>query len=788
MRYRRSRSIAAASGALLALAVHGGCDPKTPAPAAADAAPQNVTAVAAATDAGAATAAPADVAEPAAAPAPAAPAAPPAAASGPRRGAGWWPEQLDLTALRPTRGANPFGDDFDYAAEFAKLDLAAVKRDIAKALTDSQSWWPADYGNYGPFFIRMAWHSAGTYRALDGRGGADGGQQRFEPLNSWPDNANLDKARRLLWPVKRTYGRSLSWADLMVLAGNVAMEQMGFKTIGFAGGRVDDWEADLTYWGPEAKMLADERYKGDRQLERPLAAVQMGLIYVNPEGPNSNHDPKSAAHDIRETFARMGMNDEETVALIAGGHTFGKAHGAHDPSKCVGPEPAAAGVEAQGTGWHNRCGTGKGADTVTSGLEGAWTAQPVQWTHQYFAHLFGFEWGLTKSPAGAMQWKPVGDGGAGTVPDAHDPAKKHAPMMLTTDLSLREESTYAAISKRFKENPAEFEAAFARAWFKLTHRDLGPKSRYLGPEVPAETFLWQDPVPAVDHPLVEGADIARLKGAILAAVPDTAALVRLAWASASTYRDTDKRGGANGARIRLAPQNAWKANDPETLPQVLSALEGVQTAFNASAEGGRKVSLADVIVLAGAAAIEEAARKGGAAVEVPFAAGRTDATAEMTDVVSFAYLEPKSDGFRNYHSAEALQRPAAELVEKAALLGLSVPEMTALVGGLRVLGANAGGSRHGVLTERPGMLSNDFFVNLLDLSIAWRKGADGVFEGVGPDGKVRWTATEADLVFGSNAELRAVVEVYAADAERFRADFVAAWNKVMLADRFDLHR
>ncbi|MCC6624964.1 MAG: catalase/peroxidase HPI [Deltaproteobacteria bacterium] len=712
-----------------------------------------------------------------------------AAAGGPpKRGTGWWPEQVDLSPLRPAARANPYGDDFDYAAEFAKLDLAAVKADIAQVLTASQDWWPADFGNYGPLFSRMAWHSAGTYRVHDGRGGSDGGQMRFEPLNSWPDNANLDKARRLVWPVKQKYGRSISWADLMVLTGNVALEQMGFKTIGFAGGREDDWQADMTYWGSEDKMLDDKRYKGDRELEKPLAAVQMGLIYVNPEGPNGNPDPVAAARDIRETFGRMGMNDEETVALIAGGHTFGKAHGAHDPSKCTGKEPAGAGVDAQGLGWHNRCGSGKGVDTVTSGLEGAWTAAPTAWTNMFFSNLFGFEWEKTKSPAGATQWKPKDGAAATLVPDAHDPAKRHAPMMLTTDLSLREDSAYAAISKKFHEDFDGFRLAFARAWFKLTHRDLGPKTRYLGPEVPADTFVWQDPVPAVDHPLVDAADVARLEQDLIASGLSVAELVRVAWASASTYRDTDMRGGANGARIRLAPQVGWAVNDPEELGKVLPALEKVAAAFNGSAAGGKKISLADLIVLAGGAGIEEAGKKAGATLDVPFTPGRTDATAEQTDVVSFGYLEPKSDGFRNYHSADALRRPADELVERAALLGLTVPEMTALVGGLRVLGANAGGSAHGILTTRPGVLTNDFFVNLLDLSTRWTPRGDGTFEGKGPDGAVRWTATEVDLVFGSNAELRAIAEVYAYDQARFHADFVAAWTKVMQADRFDLHR
>ena len=697
----------------------------------------------------------------------------------------WWPDKVDLSPLRTNDSANPYGADFDYAVAFNQLDLAAVKADIATALTTSQDWWPADYGNYGPLFIRMAWHSAGTYRTLDGRGGADGGQQRFEPLNSWPDNANLDKARRLLWPVKEKYGASISWADLMVLAGNVSLETMGFKTAGFAGGRVDDWEADLVYWGPEAEMLADARYHGKRELQEPLAAVQMGLIYVNPEGPNGNPDPLAAAHDIRDTFARMGMNDEETVALIAGGHTFGKAHGAYAPKDCVGVEPAAAGVEQQGTGWQNTCGTGKGADTVTSGLEGAWTSAPVSWTHQYFANLYNFEWEKTKSPAGATQWKPKDGGGEGTVPDAHDASKRHAPMMFTTDLSLREDPAYAAISKRFLENQPEFEQAFADAWFKLTHRDLGPRARYLGPEVPDRDFLWQDPLPELNHPVISEADAARLKAEILASGLSVSELVRVAWASASTYRGTDMRGGANGARIRLAPQASWEVNNPAEVAKVVKELERIQAAFNGAASGGKAVSLADLIVLSGAAAVEQAAGKGS---KVPFVPGRVDATADQTDPVSFAFLEPKADGFRNFYTDAALRRPAAELIEKADLLGLTVPEMTALLGGLRVLDANHGGSKLGVFTDQPGVLSNDFFVNLLDLSTTWAPKGDGTFEGKGPDGAVRWTATEVDLVFGSNSELRAICEVYAYDPARFQADFIAAWTKVMQADRFDLAR
>ncbi len=697
----------------------------------------------------------------------------------------WWPDKVDLSPLRNNAAANPYGDAFDYAAAFKKLDLAAVKADLAAVLTRSQDWWPADYGNYGPLFIRMAWHSAGTYRTLDGRGGSDGGQQRFEPLNSWPDNANLDKARRLVWPVKEKYGNSISWADLMVLAGNVSLETMGFKTAGFAGGRVDDWEADLVYWGSEAKMLAAERYHGERKLQDPLAAVQMGLIYVNPEGPGGNPDPLAAAYDIRDTFARMGMNDEETVALIAGGHTFGKAHGAHAPKDCVDVEPAAAGVERQGTGWHNRCGTGNGADTVTSGLEGAWTSAPATWTNQYLANLYNFQWEKTRSPAGATQWKPKNGGGEGMVPDAHDASKRHAPMMFTTDLSLKEDPAYAAISRRFMENQPAFEQAFANAWFKLTHRDLGPRARYLGPEVPDQVFAWQDPLPARDHALINDADTARLKSDILASGLSVSELVRVAWASASTYRGTDMRGGANGARIRLSPQVGWEVNNPQEVAKVLKELERIQAAYNGSAGKRNAVSLADLLVLGGAAAIEKAAGQG---ARVPFAAGRVDATADQTDPVSFAFLEPKADGFRNYYTKAALRRPAAELVEKADLLGLTVPEMTALVGGLRVLDANVGGSRLGVFTDEPGVLSNDFFVNLLDLSTTWTPRSDGTFEGKGPDGKVRWSATEVDLVFGSNSELRAICEVYAYDPAKFQADFIAAWTKVMQADRFDLHR
>jgi catalase-peroxidase len=700
----------------------------------------------------------------------------------------WWPNQVDLSPLRRNEAGNPYGASYDYAAAFAKLDLKAVKADIAKVMTTSQDWWPADYGTYAGLFIRLAWHSAGTYRAHDGRGGSDGGQIRFEPLNSWPDNANLDKARRLLWPVKQKYGNNITWADLMILAGNVAMEQGGFKTLGFAGGRVDDWEADLVYWGPEETFLASERFHGARELDTPLAAVQMGLIYVNPEGPNGNADPVAAAADIRETFARMAMNDTETVALIAGGHTFGKAHGAHPPASCVGKEPAAGAVEAQGLGWTNTCGTGKGIDATTSGLEGAWTSTPDKWSAQYFSFLYGFEWEKTKSPGGATQWKPQGTTGDNLVPDAHDPAKKHAPMMLTTDLSLRQDPAYDAISKRFKDDPDAFAQEFARAWFKLTHRDLGPKARYLGPEVPADTFAWQDPIPAVDFKVIGADDATKLKASILASGLTPSQLVEAAWASASTYRNSDMRGGANGARIRLEPVVNWAVNDPADLKATLAKLEEVQTAFNASATGGKKVSLADVIVLAGAAGIEAAVKAGGSSATVPFTPGRNDATAEQTDATSWAFLEPKADGFRNYYTEAAGRRPSDALIDKAALLGLTPTEMTALVGGLRVLDATSGGVKHGVFTEKPGTFSNDFFVNLLDMTTRWAPKDDGTFEGTGPDGKVRWTATEADLVFGSNSELRAICEVYAYDTAKFQQDFIAAWTKVMQADRFDLHR
>ena len=703
----------------------------------------------------------------------------------------WWPDQLDLSVLRQHDArSNPLGADFDYAKAFATLDLEAVKRDIRQVLTTSQDWWPADYGNYGPLFIRMAWHSAGTYRVHDGRGGSDGGQMRFDPLNSWPDNANLDKAKRLLWPIKQKYGEKISWGDLMVLTGNVALETMGFETFGFAGGRADDWEPDLVYWGPEQKFLADQRYSGKRDLQRPLAAVQMGLIYVNPEGPNGNPDPLAAAKDIRETFGRMAMNDEETVALIAGGHTFGKAHGAHKPDACVGAEPAAAGIEQQGLGWQNKCGSGHGADTVTSGLEGAWSANPVAWTTQYLDNLFGFDWVQTRSPAGAIQWIPANGQAATLVPDAHDPNRRHAPIMFTTDLALKFDPAYRKIALRFKENPAEYQRAFAKAWFKLTHRDLGPRARYLGKEVPAEVLTWQDPVPPVDHALIDAADVAALKSRILASGLTGPELVRTAWASAASFRGTDMRGGANGARVRLAPQKDWAANDPAELARVLAKLEGVQKDFNRTLGGGKRVSLADVIVLGGNAAIEQAAKSAGHEVAVPFRPGRTDATQAQTDVVSFAALEPTADGFRNYFAAGSRTSPAEALVDRANMLTLSVPEMTALVGGLRALNANAGQSPHGVFTSRPGTLTNDYFVNLLDMGTKWSKSAtaEGIYEGRDRrSGALKWTATPVDLVFGSNAELRAVAEVYAsADGQaRLVKDFVAAWDKVMNLDRFD---
>ena len=706
--------------------------------------------------------------------------------------ADWWPNQLNLDILHQHSSlSNPMGEEFDYAEEFKSLDLSAVKQDLTALMTDSQDWWPADFGHYGPLFIRMAWHSAGTYRIGDGRGGAGSGSQRFAPLNSWPDNVNLDKARRLLWPIKRKYGRKISWADLMVLAGNVALESMGFKTFGFAGGREDVWEPEEEiYWGPEGKWLADERYTGDRDLQNPLAAVQMGLIYVNPEGPNGNPDPLASARDLRDTFARMAMDDEETVALIAGGHTFGKTHGAGDAS-LVGPEPEAAGIEEQGLGWKSSFRSGKGGDAIGSGLEVIWTSTPTQWSNGYFENLFGYDWELTKSPAGAHQWKPKNAAGEGTVPDAHDPSKRHAPSMLTTDLALRFDPVYEKISRGFLENPGRFGEVFARAWFKLTHRDMGPRSRYLGPEVPAEELIWQDPTPAVDHALIDDKDIAALKGKILASGLSIAQLVSTAWASASTFRGSDKRGGANGARIRLEPQKTWEVNQPAELAQILGKLEAIQGEFNNANAGGKKVSLADLIVLGGCAAVEEAARKAGHDVSVPFTPGRTDASQEQTDVESFAVLEPAADGFRNY-VRKGLEGSAAELlVDKAQLLTLTAPELTALIGGLRVLNANVGRAQHGVFTQRPETLTNDFFVNLLDMSTKWEKSAtvEGVLEGRDrASGELKWTGTVVDLVFGSNSRLRAVAEVYACgDAqEKFTRDFVAAWNKVMNLDRFDI--
>jgi catalase-peroxidase len=704
----------------------------------------------------------------------------------------WWPEQLDLSPLRQHAAeSDPMGKDFNYAAAFKTLNLNAVKTDIETMMTKPQAWWPPDYGHYGPFFVRMAWHSAGTYRVADGRGGAGGGQQRFEPLNSWPDNANLDKARRLLWPIKQKYGRKISWADLMVLTGNVAMESMGFKTFGFAGGREDAWEPDLVFWGPENEFLADERYSGDRELDNPLAAVQMGLIYVNPEGPNGNSDPLAAAKDIRETFGRMAMNDEETVALIAGGHTFGKAHGAASPSDCVGPEPAAAGIEQQGLGWENKCGSGNASDTITSGLEGAWTGNPTLWTMQYLTNLFTYEWVQAKSPAGATQWVPA-DGAASTlVPDAFDPTQRHAPIMFTTDLSLKFDPSYRKIAKRFQKNPEEFELAFAKAWFKLTHRDMGPRARYLGAEVPAEPMSWQDPVPAADYDSIDAADIAKLKSDILASGLTIPELVRTAWASASTFRGTDMRGGANGARVRLAPQKTWDVNDSKELTKVIKRLERMQKDFNRAQAGGKKVSLADLIVLGGSAAIEAAAKQAGQDVQVTFTPGRTDALQEQTDVNSFAVLEPTADGFRNYFGDGNYRSPAEMLVDHADMLTLSVPEMTVLVGGMRSLGANAGKSEAGVFTDRPGTLSNDFFVNLLDMSTQWSKSSEseGVYEGLDREtGKLKWTATPVDLIFGSNSELRAVAEAYATEdaRDKFARDFADAWTKVMTLDRFDM--
>jgi len=699
----------------------------------------------------------------------------------------WWPNQLNLKILHQS---DPMGPGFNYAKEFKSLDLAAVKKDLTALMTDSQDWWPADFGHYGPLFIRMAWHSAGTYRIRDGRGGAGAGQQRFAPLNSWPDNVTLDKARRLLWPIKQKYGRKISWADLMILAGNVALESMGFKTFGFAGGRADVWEPEEVYWGSEDKWLGDKRYSGDRDLENPLAAVQMGLIYVNPQGPNGNPDPIAAARDIRETFARMAMNDEETVALIAGGHTFGKTHGA-GPESHVGREPEAAGIEEQGLGWRSTFGTGKGGDTITSGLEVTWTTTPTKWSNDYFKNLFSYEWELTKSPAGAHQWKPKGGAGAGTIPDAHDPSKRHAPAMLTTDLSLRFDPAYEKISRRFYEKPEQFADAFARAWFKLTHRDMGPRPRYLGPEVPAEDLLWQDPIPAVNHKLIDEQDIASLKGTILSSGLSVSQVVSTAWASASTFRGSDKRGGANGARIRLAPQKEWEVNQPDQLAKVLTTLEGIQSKFNSAQSGGKKVSLADLIVLAGCAGVEQAAKNAGHAVTVPFAPGRMDASQEQTDVDSFAVLEPLADGFRNYVKGQFPVSAEELLVDRAQLLTLTAPEMTVLVGGMRALNTNVGQTKHGVFTKRPEALTNDFFVNLLDMGTEWKAASDAkdVFEGRDrKTGALKWTATRVDLVFGSNSQLRALAEVYgSSDAQtKFVQDFVAAWTKVMNLDRFDL--
>ena len=705
----------------------------------------------------------------------------------------WWPNQLNLKILHQKSSlSDPMGEDFNYADEFKSLDLDALKKDIDELMTTSQDWWPADYGHYGGLFIRMAWHSAGTYRIDDGRGGGASGTQRFAPLNSWPDNGNLDKARRLLWPIKQKYGRKVSWADLMIFAGNCALESMGFKTLGFAGGREDVWEPEEDiYWGPEDTWLGDERYSGDRELEEPLGAVQMGLIYVNPEGPNGNPDPLAAGRDIRETFRRMAMNDEETVALIAGGHTFGKAHGAADADQYVGPEPEGASVEEQGLGWKNSFGSGKAGDTITSGLEGAWTTDPVKWDNNYFDNLFGYEWEQVKSPAGAAQWTPKDASAAGTVPDAHDPSKKHAPMMLTTDLALRVDPIYAPISKRFHENPEQFADAFAKAWYKLTHRDMGPHTRCLGPLVPAEPQLWQDPVPDVTHELIGEREIADLKSKILASGLSISQLASTAWASAATFRGTDKRGGANGARVRLAPQRDWEANNPAALGKVLQTLEKIQKEFNSSQSNGKIVSLADLIVLGGCAAVEEAAKNAGHDVKVPFSPGRTDASQEQTDVESFAVLEPAADGFRNYLGAGHRRSAEELLVDRAHMLTLTAPEMTVLVGGMRVLNANGGQSERGVLTKRPEMLTNDFFVNLLDMNTKWQASStsERVFEGRDQGtGKLKWTGTAVDLVFGSNSQLRAIAEVYACDdsQQAFVRDFVAAWDKVMNLDRFDL--
>ena len=703
----------------------------------------------------------------------------------------WWPAQLSLAPLRQHAAAsNPYGAEFDYVSQFKTLDLTALTADLRKVLTTSQDWWPADYGHYGPFFVRMAWHSAGVYRIFDGRGGANGGQQRFEPLNSWPDNVNLDKARRLLWPIKQKYGSKISWADLMVLAGNVAMEDMGFKTFGFAGGRIDDWEAEQVNWGSEKQWLDSKRRNEKGELAKPMGATQMGLIYVNPEGPNGVPDPLASAKEIRDTFGRMAMSDEETVALIAGGHTFGKAHGAHDPKKCVGVDPAAEDVAAQGLGWKQKCGKGHSEDTVSSGLEGAWSVSPTKWTMQYLDNLYGFDWVQTKSPSGHIQWIPANGQAANLVPDAHIADKRHAPIMFTSDLALKEDPIYREITTRFRKNPQEFELAFAKAWFKLTHRDMGPKARYLGSLVPTEALIWQDPIPAVDHPLIDSSDISALKAKILQSGISVPVLVKTAWAAAASYRGTDMRGGANGARLRLDPQNSWAVNDPQEMKKVLAKLEAVQRDFNKTAKGGKKVSLADLIVLSGAGAIEQAAKDAGYQIEVPFKAGRMDASQAQTDAKSFAVLEPKADGFRNYFSKDSMLSPAEALVDKANQLTLTVPEMTVLVGGMRALNANAAGSKHGVLTSKPGTLSNDFFVNLLDMATRWEKAkTEGLYEGFDrKNGQLKWTATPVDLMFGSHAELRAVAEVYAADdgKDKFVQDFVKAWSKVMNLDRFEM--
>jgi len=704
----------------------------------------------------------------------------------------WWPNKVNLSPLRSHAAeSSPFDKNFNYAKEFKKVDIDALKTDIKKVMMTSQDWWPADYGNYGPFFIRMAWHSAGTYRMEDGRGGAGGGQQRFEPLNSWPDNASLDKARRLLWPVKKKYGNQVSWADLMVLSGNVALESMGFKTMGFAGGRTDDFEPDLVYWGPENKFMASDRFDKNGKLVKNLGSTTMGLIYVNPEGPNGSGDPIAAAAQIRETFGNMAMNDEETVALIAGGHTFGKTHGAHKVDKCIGAEPAASEIEAQGFGWKNKCGTGKGVDTVTSGLEGAWNANPTKWTMGYLKTLFAYNWVQTRSPAGAIQWIPEKNQAAETVPDAHDATKKHAPVMLTTDLSLKEDPKYREISKRFLDNPKEFEKAFAKAWFKLTHRDMGPSARYVGKDSPKEVLIWQDPIPQIKYKAINVAEIEKLKAQILKSGLSNSQLVRTAWSSAASYRETDMRGGANGARISLEPQKNWEANDPKELAKVLAVLEKVQKDFNKSLTNGKQVSFADVIILGGSAAIEKAAKEAGVNVKVPFAIGRADATQEQTDVKSFAVLEPKADGFRNYYNKDAATSPINAMIDRAYLLNLTVPEMTVLVGGLRALDANSKHCQKGILTKQPGKLTNDFFVNLLDMSVEWKKSekSEGVYEAFDrKSGEVKWRATPVDLMFGSSSELRAIAEVYASDnaKEKFVKDFIKAWAKVMNADRFDL--